>query len=75
MFLSQTIDTAMFKDNILNLKGFNSVDNVINITTLLIDENDANKAVLQQAMEKLNGMYLRDDQNRLVSVKMGLLGH
>jgi hypothetical protein len=57
-------------DNILNLKGFDTTSKDENVVTLLIDENYANKAMLQEAIERLNGMYIRDEQDRLVKVKI-----
>ena len=33
------------------------------------------KTIVQEAAEKLNGMYLRDEQDRLVKVKIQVAGH
>lgn len=68
LFFSQAIDNNKVMDNMLNLPGFDSVNNEERIVNILIEEGYVNKAALQQAVEKLNGMYLRDDQNRLLSV-------
>ena len=57
-------------DNILNLKGFNAENKDENVVTLLINSSYENKAILQEAAEKLNGMYLRDEQDRIVSVSL-----
>ncbi len=57
-------------ENILNLKGFDTTNKDENAVTLLIDDSYDNKDMLQGAAEKLNGMYLRDEQYRLVSVKI-----
>ena len=70
IFFPQLIDTNGVIDNILNLKGFNAENKDENVVTLLINSSYENKAILQEAAEKLNGMYLRDEQDRLVSVKI-----
>ena len=71
IFFPQNDDQlAGILDNILNLKGFDTTNKDENVVTLLISSNYENKAMLQEAAEKLNGMYLRDEQNRLVSVKI-----
>jgi hypothetical protein len=57
-------------DNIYNLKGFNTTNKDENVVTLLIDDSYENKAMIQVAAEKLNGMYLYDEQDRLVKVKI-----
>jgi len=70
IFFPQLIDNNGVIDNILNLKGFNVANKNENIVTLLINDSYENKAILQDAAEKLNGTYLRDEQDRLVSVKI-----
>jgi hypothetical protein len=72
LFFLQLIDNNKVMDNILNLKGFDSTNEQEKVVTLLIEDTYANKTILQQAIEKLNGMFLRDEQNRLVSVRIGL---
>src|SRR5208283_5007227 len=72
LFFLQLIDNNKVMDNILNLKGFDSTNEQEKVVTLLIEDSYANKTILQQAIEKLNGMFLRDEQNRLVSVRIGL---
>jgi len=57
---------------ILNLKGFDTTNKDENVVTLLIDDSYENKAILQGAAERLNGMYLYDEQGRLVSVKIAV---
>jgi hypothetical protein len=57
-------------DNISNLKGFNSINRDVIITTLLMDNSCENKAMFLEAAEKLNGMYLHDEKDRLVSVSL-----
>jgi hypothetical protein len=66
LFFSQIIDNNKVMENILNLKGFDSINKDEYIVNILIEENYANKDILQQAIEKLNNMFLRDEQNRLV---------
>ena len=68
LFFSQISDNNEVIDNISNLKGFDTTNKDENIVTLLIDDSYNNKVVLQEASEKLNGMYLRDEQKRLVSI-------
>lgn len=72
LFFSQLIDNNKVMDNILNLEGFDSTNEEEKVVTLLIEDSYANKAILQQAIEKLNSMFLRDEKNRLVSVRIGL---
>jgi hypothetical protein len=57
-------------DNIYNSKGFDATNKDENSVTLLISDSYENRSMLQGAAEKLNGMYLRDEQDRLVSVKI-----
>ena len=68
VFFSQLIDNNDVIDNILNLKGFNAINKDENVVTLLIDDSYDNNAMLQEAAEKLNEMYLYDEQDRLVKV-------
>jgi hypothetical protein len=70
IFFSQLIDNDGVIDNILNLKGFDTTNKDENVVTLLISDSYENKAMLQGAAEKLNGMYLCDEKDRLVSVKI-----
>jgi hypothetical protein len=70
LFFPQHIDNIALIDNILSLKGFESTNKEMNIVTLLISDDYDNKKALKEAMETLNGMYLRDEHNRLVSVKI-----
>ena len=70
IFFPQLIDNNEVIENILNLKGFDTTNKGENVVTLLINYSYENKAMLQEAAEKLNGMYLRDGQDRLVSVKI-----
>ncbi len=44
-------------ENIMNLKGFDTINNDENIVTLLIDGIYDNKAMVQEAAEKLNRMF------------------
>jgi hypothetical protein len=68
LFFSQVIDNSKVMENILNLKGFDSYNKKEYIVNILIGENYANRLMLEQAIERLNGMFLRDEQNRLLSV-------
>ena len=43
------------------------------IVNLLIKSTFNNKIYLEEAAEKLNGMFLRDEQGRLVRVRIVLL--
>jgi hypothetical protein len=70
VFFSQLIDNNEVIDNILNLKGFDTKNKEENVVTLLIYNGYENKNILQGAAEKLNGMYLYDEQDRLVKVKI-----
>lgn len=57
-------------DNILKLKGFDKVNSEINIINILTTNSYENITMLNEAAEKLNAMYLHDDQNRLVKVEI-----
>jgi hypothetical protein len=70
VFFPQDIENNNVIDNILDLKGFNTTNKSENTVTLLIAYAYDNKMVLQEAAERLNGMYLRDEQDRLVKVKI-----
>jgi len=70
LFFSQTIDPNEFIDNILNLNGFDTTSKHEIVVNLLVGDDFKDRAKLSQAAEKLNGMYLRDEQGRLVSVKV-----
>ena len=70
LFFSQTIDSKCFMDNVLILKGVASTNKRENIVTILIESGYEGKAMLQNAAEKLNGMALRDEENRLVAIKI-----
>ena len=72
VFFSQIIDNNNVMENILNLRGFDSTSKDDYIVNILIDNQYANKVTLEQAIERLNGMFLRDGENRLVSVKSQL---
>ena len=70
IFFSQNIGNNEFINNILNLRGYNTSNKYKNTVTLLIDDGYENKTILQEAAEKLNKMFLRDEQDRLVNVKV-----
>jgi len=70
LFFSQDFDNKHVMDSVLILKGFDSADKQENVVTILIENGYDNEAILQNAAEKLNGMALRDDQSRLVAVKI-----
>ena len=70
IFFSQSIDNNIFIEKTLNLRGFDSTNKNENTITLLIGNDYDKKSMLQEAAEKLNGMFLYDEQDRLVSVKI-----
>ena len=70
VFFTQNIDNNSFVNNILNLKGFDTTSSSEIIVTLLTPTNYDNKTILEQAAERLNGMHLRDEEDRLVKVKI-----
>ncbi len=74
IFFSQLTDNNGVIDNILNLRGFNTTNKYENVVTLLINDSYENKAIVQEAAEKLNKMYLYDEQDRLVKVKIAVGG-
>ena len=70
LFIPQHADNNSVIDNALNLKGFESTNKHENTVTLLIEESYDNKIMIEEAAERLNGMCLRDEQGRLVRVKI-----
>jgi hypothetical protein len=70
LFFPQLIDNANVVDNILNLKGFNTTNKNEITTTLLISDAYDNRLVLEEAAKRLNEMYIYDEQDRLVKVKI-----
>jgi len=72
IFLSQTIENEDVMNNILNIKGFDAISKDELIVNLIIDENYNHKVVLQEAVERLNRMFIYDEQGRLLKVKIGL---
>jgi len=70
IFIPQDIDNNDVIENILGLRGFDSINTNEKIVTLLINEDYNNKTILEAAAEKFNGMYLRDEKNRLVKLKI-----
>ena len=72
IFVSQSIANNYVIYNIMNLKGYDIVTNDDFNTNLIIDKEYKHQEALQFAIETLKGMYLRDDQNRRVAVKVEL---
>jgi len=70
LFFSQTTDNNSFMEKILNLTGYANTNKFENTVTLLIDEGYDSENMLKEAAERLNGMCLRDEQDRLVRVKI-----
>ena len=73
IFFPQLIDNNDVIDNILNLKGFDTTNKDEKVVTFLINNNYENKTILQEAVEKLNEMYLQDEQDRLAKVKIQVI--
>jgi hypothetical protein len=69
IFISQKIDKNEVVEYLFNLRGFDSISRQENTVNLVVDEGYAYKNILQEAMERLNGMYICDEQGRLVSIK------
>lgn len=74
LFFPQIIDNNEVVDNILNLRGFDTVNKDENVVTLLMNDSYENKLMLQKAIEKLNGMCIYDEQGRLLRLKNSCLG-
>jgi len=72
MFFPQSIDINNLIESILNLKGFDRANKGDNVINLIIPDAYDNELVLEEAMERFNRMFFRDDQNRLVKVKRAL---
>jgi hypothetical protein len=70
LFFSQNIDNNDFIENIMNFKGFDEVNKEQITINLLIEDSYVKKQLVQEAAEKLNGMLIQDDQDRLVKVKI-----
>jgi len=74
IFFPQTIDSNRFVEEILSLRGFDSTSKGENNITLSINSEFKGKDVLQEAIERFNEMYLRDEKDRLVRVKLATRG-
>jgi len=68
LFFSQIIDNNELIDSILNLNGFDSKSKHEIVITLIINDSYSNKMVLQEAVDKLNRMFIRDEESRLLRV-------
>jgi len=68
IFFAQHIDNNDVIDNILNLRGFDASKTGENVVNLLIKDGYESMPILQEAMNRLNGMYLRDEQDQLIKV-------
>lgn len=74
IFFPEYIGVNNVMDKILKLKGFDSINGDENNVSLLIDDGYDKISMLQEAVEILNGMFLRDEQGRLVKVSLILPG-
>ena len=70
LFFTQSIDINELTNNIINFQGFNTSNHNEITVSLIIEDNYDKKPILLQAMERLNGMYLRDELDRAVKVKI-----
>ena len=70
IFFSQNVNGINTLDNIINIKGYDVINKSEIVVTLLINDTYSEKDVLEAAADRLNKMYLRDEQDRLVSVKI-----
>ena len=71
LFFSQMLGNKDVINNILNLNGFDIISKRSFVVNLLVDDNFNNKKELQGAAEKLNSMYIYDEQGRVLSVNIG----
>ena len=70
LFFSESIDNNTLIEKIQNINGFDAISKSEYTVTLLIQDSYELKTNLLEAIEKLNSMYMRDEQNRLVKVKI-----
>ena len=70
LFFAQHIVDNEVVANVFNLGGFDTTSPRENTVTLLIDNTYENKDGLQGAADQLNGMYIYDDQDRLLKIKI-----
>jgi len=70
LFFSQTIEKNTLIDKIVNLRGFDTLKTGERTVTLLIEDGYDNIALLKEASEKLNNMFLYDDRDQLVRVEI-----
>jgi len=70
LFFSQNADNKELIERTFALKGFESAGKDENIVTIMIESSYECKDMINNAAEKLNGMALRDEENRLVTVKI-----
>lgn len=70
LFFPQTLDNAILKDKIMSLRGFDALKMGERTITLLIDDGYERIAMLKEAADKLNNMFLYDDRDRLVKIEI-----
>lgn len=70
LFFSEDADSKLIIEDIIKLKGFDTTSKEENIVTLLVSEGYDNNNTLQEAVEKINAMYLRDEHDRLIKIKI-----
>ena len=70
LFFTQAIESHEFINNILKLRGFDSSNEKEKIVTLLVKPNYEDKDTLQTAVQRINEMYLQDDQDRQLKVRL-----
>ena len=68
LFFSQNIENNSVIDNIMNIRGFETKSKDEIVVNLIVEDSYENKTLLQEAADKLNGMFIRDEENRLVKV-------
>jgi hypothetical protein len=69
IFFSQDINLDLI-NNLLNVKGMDKVSREENVVKLIVEDSYEYKSLLSAAAAKLNEMYLRDEQDRLVKVEI-----
>ncbi len=70
IFFPQILDNNEFMDKVISLKGYDAATAEEYAVALISPEGDEFRTFLEQAAQKLNGMCLRDEMGRWVSLKI-----
>jgi len=70
LFFPQVSDIEYFRENCLQLKGFDTHFSYIKTTTIVVPNTCDNISKLETAAQQLNNMFLFDPEGHLINVKI-----